>query len=268
MTFIEILIIYLAIGAPFGVYYFLKHRELFSRPQLLAKTLLAALFWVYYAGQLVSAKLRSLKDTQNGADSDVSREKEIEAASQSLLNAFSKLADDGKPTFFEYREILERYIGLTLAVQNSSADSPVQAHETEVFRVVGHEKSELQLAGRIMHRKNFLRLQAHERAARHDFLQVAAQIYEKKSFPSINLNGKLEAWHSYQRSILLLAELLEDAEAAKALKRLADSAKTVEEKNGKREKAIWKTLQPSPAINPLHPSAASAQAMPTTNRRD
>lgn len=269
MTFTELFIIYLTIGAPFGVYFFLKQRERLFGVDLFVKSIFAALFWFYYALQMLISQVSLLKNTGGDSFSDSSREKEIDAVSQKIQAAFAKLSETGeKPSFFEFRELIERYTGLTLAVQGSAVDSPATAHETEIFRIAGFEKKELQLAGRIQHRKNFLRLQAHERAARFEFLKVCEKFNEKNSSPDANLNGKLEAWQEYQTNVLLLAELLEDAEALRTMRRMFNAGKAATvEANGKREKSLWKTLQPSPALNSLQANrATSSQTIPTSLR--
>lgn len=248
MTFIEFLTIYLAIGAPFGVYFFFKTRERRGGFSLFVKSVGAALFWIFFAARLLQKHFTSAKSTRLAEDLDFAREREIEAASQNLQTAFAALtAQEETISFFEFREVVERYIGLILAAQNSAPDAPATQRETEIFRIAEREKDDLRLAGKILRRKNYLRLQAHQHAARQDFLQIFRLLRER--FPSADLNGKLAAWQTLQTEALRLSTLLEDKETIRALRKLQESSqlqKQITVQNvSKEEKNLWEILQPS-----------------------
>lgn len=256
MNLIELLTIYLTIGAPFGVYFYLKNRGNLTRAALIAQTIGAVLGWFYYAFRLLDQRLKTVNFAGSKTDAGNQREKQIEIVNRQLQKAFIGLTVNSQAySIFEFREVLDRYIGLSLATQNSAADDPAGEHELELFRLAGHAKKELKLAGQIMHRKNYLRLKTHQIAARLDFLKISRRLYEQILFPGENSNGKIDEWRSYQFEALRLTNLLDDSDAERDLRQL-----NIEEEiilNGNQEDELWKTISEN-SIN-LNTRTAAAQ---------
>jgi hypothetical protein len=236
MTYAEFFTIYLAIGAPFGVYFFLLNRSSGSNSNLYLKTILATLFWIFFAFSLVFS--RFTKNSVLISTTDFKRELSAEHAAQRLLSAFAKNSlTKVTVTFFEFRELLERYIGLTLAIQNSEIDSPPTQQETEIFRITGREKKDLQLGGRCLHRRNFLRLKTHQIRVKDDFLRICEEF----------------GYGDFYKAALSLVETLDDHEAINALQRLnPETGKKIGELNSsvKLEKDLWQPAQPEQAFIP------------------
>lgn len=173
MNSTDFLIIYLACGAPFGVYYFLKNRAQNESKMLLIKSFLNFFFWMPYALRLARRKL-FIKGFVNAFDktTDTIREKNIftiqkdieEILQRSRLNV----------SIYEFREIFERYVGLTVAAMSEAKN--IHEHEKEIFRVALAKNVE---CGSIcLHRRNRKRLLFHQTAARKDFLQLILHLSE------------------------------------------------------------------------------------------
>ncbi len=212
MTFTEFFTTYLAIGAPFGAYYFFKHRNRLSSIKLILKSIAAVLLWIIFAARLLAQRDVSTKASLLKARWERTAAGKIEKASQNVLNSFAEISNKtGTVTYFEFKETLERFIGLTLASQQSSANSPAASHESEIFRIVGHQPRALRLAERISHRKNYVRLQLHQSFAREDFLRVCLVLNEMTSTKS---SEELKNWQSYQTEVTRLLDLLKDEKAS------------------------------------------------------
>jgi hypothetical protein len=266
MTFIEFFTTYLAVGAPFGVYYFLKHRRKLFGIALLAKSIATALLWFLFAVRLLRQWSFSSNSVLRRSNRSFSLENKIEGASQNVLNIFAAISREAPtPSFFEFRETLERYVGLTLAAEHSSVTAPVAKREIEIFRVVGYEPRALQLAGKIIHRTNYLRLKSHQSLARHDFLQVCRSL--KGRFLNQS-NSKLEIWQQYQTEVMRLFDLLGDLEAMQTLLNWCEIS-LIEpaqfNNNNKQDRDVWIAAQTSPLIKtfpitvPSHTRTIGAQ---------
>lgn len=173
MKFFDFLIIYLACGAPVGVYFYLHNRRLFSK-QLWLKTILNFLFWIPLFLQIIRksrflhnffrARLDSAERT-NDAD-----EKRISAAQKKIENI---IYDSHAPvSAYEFREVCDRFVGLSLAASHSR-NQPAE-HEKEIFRIAFRQTTEL--SARCYHRRNRKRLFLHQTDAEKDFLQTIAAV--------------------------------------------------------------------------------------------
>lgn len=244
MTFTEFLTIYLAVGAPFGVYYFFLKRHQTINSIVILKSIVVAFVWFTFAARLVNQSLPKIRFAPLNLNYD--RDRNIEAVSQNLQNTFAEhLKSQTSVSFFEFRETLDRYIGLSLAVQSSAPDSSIPNHELEIFRAANFEKRDLHLAGKIFHRKNYLRLQRHQERARVDFLIVHEHL--KEAFRA-ETNGKLNAWQQYQTQVLRLFELLENEKISFALQKscqtFSSQLSSVSDFSDYQERELWKTIQP------------------------
>lgn len=75
-------------------------------------------------------------------------------------------------SFFEFREILERYCGLSLAVKESSYEN-LKANR-ELFSV--SKSNDTEISALCLNRRNRLRLSFHHNLARKDFIEVIEKI--------------------------------------------------------------------------------------------
>lgn len=244
MSLSEFLTIYLAIGAPFGVYYFLKERGETVSLTLILKSVGAALIWFLFAPQLFKERLLKVQIAPPKAALEFFPQERLETISQNLQNAFAEFSKNEISTsYFEFRETLERYIGLTLAVQNSSLNGAIAEHELAVFRLARREKRDLQIAGKIIHRKNYLRLQQHLAIARRDFLGIYHFFNENFATQK---NVENIAWQQYQIESRRLAELLKDAEVKQVLQESGQTFSLeqtpVFDLNKAHKQNLWKTV--------------------------
>jgi hypothetical protein len=228
MNLRDLLIIYLACGAPFGVYYFLQNRNRTETDFLWLKSFLRFVFWIPFALQMVArTSLLTNLYTQGfdkQSESDAKKEREIEEIKKNIEKNLSN--KDFSLSIFEFREVFDRYVGLSFEIQNESHE--ISPAEQEIFRITNHNNKKL--AGICLNRRNRKRLLFHQKLARRDFFEIFRNFFDN-STDSQNL---LMNTHK-------LAELLDDFEAQKLIENLSnESLQTLEKQNVKSEEnELW-----------------------------
>lgn len=166
MSLIEIIIIYLTCGAPFGVYYFYQKREYSNSPRFWLSSFLAMIFWIPYSIRLLHTFVNKKLINHEFAEKSIS---------DSIIDNFEKkftqllLEEKIDISLFEFRETFERYVGLTNEIFVSSSES-----EAELYQITNHENK--LLATKLLNRHNRLRLNEHQTIARKDFLRMIIKI--------------------------------------------------------------------------------------------
>ncbi len=233
MKLVDLIIIYLACGAPFGVYFFFQNRENLISTQLWLKSFLNGLLWIPFALKLfhrfVTNKLHNTQFVVTNQTDSVIRLK-IDGFEKIFSNYLFK--NDCDLSLFEFRETFERYIGLTLSLPK---DSETIVTDSEFFRITNHKNSKL---GEIcLQRRNRLRLESHQTQARKDLL---------KFFAIINLNI-LEA-KKFRFQVFEFFGIFEDLEAQAKLDEIFQS--TTQTENGdnvkQMENEVWKSKEHKP----------------------
>lgn len=192
MQWTDLLIIYLSCGAPFGVYFFLQHRKKGISIRLLLRSAAAGLVWIAYAyllwrknvaKRLTSQKKSLQKSLQNFLpDPEIALlEQQTSVLQEQVLQAFIELNSNArlKAQFFAFRDVLERFVGLTLAVkadQSAGIGSGAEKNDHELFRIAGRKGKDAALAQKCLSRRNRLRLEEHQKNAREDFLKQVANL--------------------------------------------------------------------------------------------
>lgn len=242
MNLTDFIVIYLACGAPFGVYYFFQNRARHEPRSLWLKTFLNFVFWIPFAVRLML----------NRKPIQPSFVFESNSSAAGLQTSFKQLESilrdsDLKISVYEFREVLERYIGLTTAAQAESA--PDQA-TTEIYRIA--ENAQIELGAICLQRRNRQRLIRHQTEARRDFLQIIKQLLDVAANEKILVSSAIN-----------LVEILDDRAARIELEKIfARRAQTAAERNvSNTEKDLWKPETPrlspvkqilyrSPDLNP------------------
>jgi hypothetical protein len=168
MNISDILIIYLALGAPVGVYKFLQSRDLATGRRTF-RSILAWLFWIPTAMRLVYRSVTNAYSrpgfvSQRGLDSS------DPALTELRENIRLELTRVDRGTFPPHlvREVLERYIGLSRA---SNAELPqIDDGSSDLFVAAG--RSEEKLATICLMRRNQRRIERHHIKARRSFLEL------------------------------------------------------------------------------------------------
>lgn len=238
MTLTDILIIYLACGAPFGVYYFSGHRH---QKFAWLKSLQVAFFWIFFA-------IRILKISIPFEAYDSEKEVRLEKIKKNFEDLFR--ANRFNFPLFEFREILDRYAGLTLA-NRDEYERPTDK-ELEFSSLTGRKNDFL--AAECLNRRNRKRLSFHQSLARRDFLRMAGVFFA--SAADKNELGDL---------LIEFVTLLDDAEARSAIIKIitpvTQSEKVFAVKNAEND--LWKTELPKPL--PTNPAHIQLQTMTATN---
>lgn len=242
MNFYDLLIIYLAGGAPLGVYYYFQNRRAGNVELLWLKTLVNFLFWIPFAFKILSENksFKSVFDFGKNTDSDI--EKKIAPLRKDLETSIIK--NIPQLSVFEVREILERYTGLTIAFQ---AEHNFLQIENDFFKVTAHKNP--QLAAICAARRNRERLFFHQTEARNDFLQLAGSSENK----------------NLQRQAIEFVILLKDSEAQNALEKMFSADGQI--KNSESVKDTEIDLWKSETRKPLHINKTASSRLklsPTT----
>ncbi|MBV9957839.1 MAG: hypothetical protein JO360_05425 [Acidobacteria bacterium] len=243
MRLSEAITIYLAIGAPFGVSYFLRGGRRQKRTRAFLKSTGALLLWPVTATIfLFLPPPAALKLAETTTNHQRAREVEkIEQAQSEMLAALYRVAELAARRFTagdetreravrEVRESIEGYAGLTLAAAHSSADAPPSKRDMELCRVAGRTGADLLIAGRCTHRRNHTRLISHQARSRTTLLHALADLRELANDERADSSENLQVARQlsvaflkfYGRAINLFS-LLEDERAARAAARLLEA---------------------------------------------
>ncbi len=205
MDFFDWLIIYLTCGAPLGVFYFLQNRKNHTGVQLWLKTFLTFIFWLPFGFRLLANKAGGNFTVSKKIFSKTSKtEEEIYLFRKQLEETLRK--SSARISIFEFREVFERYVGLTIA--GNSGSEKIPATEKEIFRV--ENKGNVEIGAICLNRRNLKRLEYHQTQARQDFFQsidwLAALASDKRNFV---------------KSAADFFRLLKDSEAQLALEKIS-----------------------------------------------
>lgn len=242
MNLTELTIIYLACGAPVGVYHFLSNRHRKDTSWL--KSFFAALLWIPLCAQLLLVRItKALMQHRNITNFAITEEMAAIDDSKKVFEDFisRKLF---AVSLFELREVIDRYAGLTNA-RNSKVEYPAK-HEKELFRIGNDEYTDVSAV--CLNRRNRKRLLFHQSEARKDFLKLLGELL---TYGEAKKLGK----HAIE-----FAKLLKDDEASASIKNLLKHfpqiapARTVKE----LEKALWTQAIPKQPTDEMIPTQLKA----------
>ncbi|HVF51475.1 MAG TPA: hypothetical protein VNA19_15415 [Pyrinomonadaceae bacterium] len=241
MRLSELITIYLAAAAPVGVIYFMREQSNAARrSQALVRAACAALVWPLSA--LAFWLERRQRSASLGVEStQAARERAVEQTKRALhsaLHAFEDLlaeiraarVEESRQVLFAARESIERYAGLSLAVEAEDEDAAPSARELELCRIAGRRGDDLLLAGRCVRRGNVARLRAHHARSRTELLHALADVREFHARlrlpPDSGADAALRlseaALRVYGRAIEMFS-VLDDPGAAQSTARLLDA---------------------------------------------
>lgn len=235
MNLSDTIIIYLTCGAPFGVYYFLQNRKQIDPTTLWLKSFLNFIFWIPFAFLLLRRNnfLKIPFVNFGRTTAEANRFDEILYSLQKRIEkSFSE--SDLKISIYELREIVERYVGLTLTKPKKSLT--ISEREKEIFRVSKNKNTELGAV--CLTRRNRNRLSFHHIEARKDFLRLIEKLFETSS-EHIEL----------EQAAIELVNFLQDYDALQSLEKIFDSSQQSDAAQIVKttEKELWKpeTRKPS-----------------------
>lgn len=204
MTFSELLIIYFAVGAPFGVIELFK-----TKPGPVSVSLLwataALCLWPVLALQTLLATSKR-RDFNNGSDESSSFDAEIAGKVREVLIDSGHLRDHG------FRSALEHYAALTSSASNSAIPDLAQA--TEILSIGGHKNEEIGAV--CIARRNRKRLRLHQERATADLYDAIGACLNAKT---IKIRTAKQVAH--------LCKVLNDDATAALIERLIHSTATV-----------------------------------------
>jgi hypothetical protein len=250
MRLSETITIYLAAGAPFGLYNFLRGPNRAGGFRSSMRAVCAALLWPVAAAAILFSRRRADKLGPDGAAERASAEfvEKVEQAQHNLMTSLYgvtelALASAGVETAkvervsCAVRESVEKYVGLTLAAAECDPKAEPSVREQELCRVAGRRGDDLLLAGRCTHRRNVARLITHQARARTELLHALAEIREAGGRPDVSAayapalarDARRGARHLSVATVRFychafsLLSLLEDEKASASVARLLDA---------------------------------------------
>lgn len=229
MNIFDTLIIYLACGAPFGVYYFLQYPEKSKFTDLWIKTLSSFVFWPFSAFQIIRRFYIVRKRTEIHFDTsyelDAGLEQRVGEIKKDLEDLFFETAR--MASIYEFREVFDRYVGLCLAIKADAAPRPAEG--PEIFKISGHKN--IELAAICTNRRNRSRLLLHQIQAREDFSKLLLALADLSS-----------RWKAPAGLANELAGLLEDTGAKHRFEKIFAGAPQIEGQVRVREagRDLWK----------------------------
>ena len=233
MMWLELITIYLAIGAPFAVS--LGWRA--NAPFAYRKALPTFILWPLVATRRLSQRLTGAKPTTGISNEPLGPEQQAQRATQLALTKLSRalplLASvaDAEQLWQQCRQALEKYIGLTSAVYQLDENETPGPRASELYRLDGLDGADLAGAARCWQRRNAARLKAHQIKARQEFqraLQEAQQVVtnalRRSPVESAVAVYVEELWLGFLDCARQLCLTLQDKEAApEVTRRLADA---------------------------------------------
>lgn len=160
MSLVELIIIYLACGAPFAVFKATSRDANTSTKWLVFIS--ALLGWPVFAAMLITRRIRTATD---GHDPVIERlRKQMETAA---------FPDNEMQGVFDFREMYYRFVGLSNAVNEPESARP----GTELFEIGGGVSNDT--AARCLARRNRIRLHRHYLKARREFMSSVAERADK-----------------------------------------------------------------------------------------
>jgi hypothetical protein len=242
----ETITIYLAIGAPFGVSFFLREQTGKGRghARSVFKATGAGLLWPFVAIASLLARGVSAASlaptTERESAIDERTRARLATVQRQLFAALERVrelsetdavkSEDLEQKIRTVREGIEKYTGLTLALAEMKLDDQPAEREMELCRLAGRKGDDLLLAGRCVHRRNVTRLIAHHARSRTELLHALATVREinneRRPISSTEVAAtrylSVAVLKFYGQAINFLS-LLEDESAAMRAARLLDA---------------------------------------------
>lgn len=239
MRLSELVTIYLAVGASFGVSCYLRAQNCArNRRRSFVEGIIATLFWPLAAGAILFGRLRHVYE-ERATEEPCARIEETRRAFVVSVNKMLDVArnsrrtkrEEMERTLYALRESAEQYVVLAVAETADDREAAPARYEMELARISGRRDDDLLVAGHCAHRRNILRIKARYERERSRMLDALtelrmedgdslasyledADIAERK----LMSEARLEL---YGRAVDLFS-LLKDAGAAKIAARLLD----------------------------------------------
>lgn len=253
MNIFDAIIIYLACGAPFGVYYFLHHREKVDAGQLALKVLLEWVIWPASAVKMIGGShlfsSRSKPNFDALTELDARQDEKVCEIQKSLEQIFFDGPASAQISIYAFREVFDRYAGLSLALRDEG-DSP-GVPQAEIFHAADH--GNVELASICLNRRNRSLLVTHQIQARGDFIDTVDRLAGSPS-------ERTDTWILVNE----LAVVLDDIEAIGAIDEIFTGTPQTRRAGRVKERGdvLWKPGKLNQL--PTDQSALNLQPLPAT----
>ena len=159
MSLVELIIVYLACGAPFAVFRATsRHSDSLSKWPVFVSALIG---WPIFAAMLITRRVQN-----------VTAAPDVEIERLRVQMETSAFPDNEIQGVFDFRETFYRFVGLSNAVNEPEPDRP----GTELFEIGGGNS---ETSARCLARSNRIRLHRHYLKARREFMTSVAERDDK-----------------------------------------------------------------------------------------
>lgn len=181
--------IFLAIGAPFGVRYFLHPQAGEQYGLRVLKSITQGLSWPLFVWRILIPRIAGSSTVANDDDIVSNHEKSIHEKERGLLASIHALRELTTNAFgFDDRDLIcatlvlrqqvETFVGLSLAANKAAADGYSNEYARDLFSIAGREGDDLLLATRCANRRNSTRITEHCKRARNLLIHSVADLHE------------------------------------------------------------------------------------------
>jgi hypothetical protein len=231
----EIITIYLAAGAPFGVHYFFQKRAQIKSALGVLKVIGVTLCWPLIATRyFLSKRKKAIQSAKNVPDERLEQIRRALYASLQIIREFvgeQRIKESRRleELLYVIRESAEKYSGLARFVDDLDERGVPSKHELEIFRVSEREGKDLSIAGQCLHRRNVRQLVKHRNHARALFVhalvetqEIANEINSSSLINAVKARQLSEALLQLYDNAIELLSLIEDQKAVMIVARLLD----------------------------------------------
>lgn len=237
MRLSELVTIYLAVGASFGVSCYLRAQNCArSLTRSVVEGTTAAILWPLAAGAILFGRLRHVYEERATEEPDAP----VEEARRAFFVAVNRMLDVARSsrwtkrkeierTLYALRESAEQYVALSEVEATADREASPARYEMELARISGRRGDDLLIAGRCTHRRNVSRIKARYERERSRMLDALSELsMEESNSPA----SYLEETDTAERRLMYearlevygragdLFSLIKDAGAVKSAARL------------------------------------------------
>lgn len=234
MRWSETITIYLAMGAPFAVSFFLHARNGKQHIPRFLKAAAIALLWPLAviritwvgSGETNAHLTRTRRSKRNEANVNIAKRgllAALNAMNESVSRSDNTMREELQRAACVLRESIETYVGLAGATEELAVEASPTEKSKELHRIAGYKGDDLAVAARCANRRNIARIIQHHIRARVQMVHSIADIREAIEAGRSANNGRykakdhvpLSATEVYKQAIDLLRLLGDDETASR-----------------------------------------------------
>jgi hypothetical protein len=240
MNILDVTILYFAIGAPFGAFHYFELRNRKDKKFVLLESFLTSIFWIRSAIKIFRSKSPDWFGSTIKSSPKPSQNLKVEQEVFKFHKEIEKLFVTNKSngSIYEFREAVERYTGLSLAIQNVKRITPRAKYKNA--KMIFPEIANNFVSEACHLRRNHKLLSFHHNLARQEFCGIINRML---------VNGADEILLA--KVSVEFARVLNDSEGQKLISQMLDERRqTIPNASvTNSENDLWKTGKLKPSLD-------------------